>query len=181
MCFYFETLNGVIIMNRKKFIINSITTIAGVSISGNTFGYSQGNVDLDYDEKLIKEFVLAGHNNLSKTKELLEEYPNLISSRHHWGNGDFEEAIEGASHVGNKDIAEYLIGKGARINIFTLTMLGKTEIVKSILEQFPNLVYAKGPHGFSLLHHAKAGGKDSEALYYHLTELGLGEMKFKLN
>ena len=27
---------------------------------------------------------------------MLSEYPNLIYSRYDWGNGDFEEAIEGA-------------------------------------------------------------------------------------
>lgn len=34
-------------------------------------------------------------------------------------------------------------------------MLGKTELVKPVLEEYPNLISAKGPHGFSLLHHAK--------------------------
>jgi hypothetical protein len=68
-------------------------------------------------------------------KELLEQYPNLIYSRYDWGNGDFEEAIEGAGHVGNKEIAQWLIEKGARPNLFVMTMLGETAIVKSVIEK----------------------------------------------
>ena len=69
---------------------------------------------------------------------MLEEYPNLIYGPYDWGKGDFEEAIEGAGHLGNKEIAEYLISKGARLNLFVMKMLGKTELVKPILEAYPN-------------------------------------------
>lgn len=97
-----------------------------------------------------------------------------------WGGGDFETALEGAGHVGDKEIANYLIGEGARANIFALTMLGKTQIVKPVLEEFPNLIFSKGPHGFTLLHHAKVGGKDSEELYDYVQTKGLSEMKIKI-
>ena len=30
-----------------------------------------------------------------------------------WGGGDYESGIEAAGHVGNKEIAAYLLGKGA--------------------------------------------------------------------
>lgn len=110
----------------------------------------------------MKEFVVAGHKDLNKVKEMLSDHPNLIYSRHDWGNGDFEEVIEGAGHLGNKEIANYLIDQGARINLFVLAMLGKTKLVKPVLEVYPALLMAKGAHGFTLLHHAKVGGDDAK-------------------
>jgi len=111
---------------------------------------------------------------------MLEEYPNLIFSRYDWGNGDFEEAIEGAGHVANKEIANYLIEKGARPNLFVLTMLGETSIVKSVIEKYPSLLTAKGPHGLSLLHHATKGGEGSKELLEYFKQKGLSEMQYKI-
>ncbi|MBD3165705.1 ankyrin repeat domain-containing protein [bacterium] len=106
----------------------------------------------------VEEFVKAGHNNLPRTKEMLEREPGLLNAAWDWGDGDFETALGGASHVGNREIARYLIGEGARMNLFTSTMLGEVEIVKPWLDAYPDLVHSKGPHGLSLLHHAERGG-----------------------
>ena len=129
---------------------------------------------------IVKEFVIAGHGNFPKVQEMLKTYPNLIYSKYDWGNGDFEAAIEGAGHVGNKEIADYLLTAGSRVTIYVLTMLGKTELVKPILETYPALLTAKGPHGFTLLHHAKVGGEASQELYAWLQEKGLKEDWVKL-
>src|SRR6188474_538483 len=96
--------------------------------------------------ELVKAFVGAGHNDLEKVKQMLKETPSLLYAKWDWGGGDFESALEGAGHVGNKDIANHLISIGARTNLFVLTMLGKTEIVKSYLEAYPDYLMAKGPH-----------------------------------
>jgi hypothetical protein len=129
---------------------------------------------------LVKDFVIAGHGNFAKVKEMLQETPNLIYTKFDWGTGDYEAAIEGAGHVGNKEIANYLLEAGARITLYVLTMLGKTELVKPVLEQYPVLIKAKGPHGFTLLHHAKVGGEDGEELYAYLQEKGLKDDWIKL-
>jgi hypothetical protein len=133
-----------------------------------------------YPVDTVKDFVIAGHGNLSRVKELLEAYPNLLYSRYDWGNGDFEEAIEGAGHVGNKEIAEWLIDKGARPNLFVMTMLGETSIVKSAIEKYPPLLQAKGAHGLTLLHHAIKGGERSKELADYFKEKGLSEMQIKI-
>lgn len=52
-------------------------------------------------------------------------------------------------------------------------MLGKTNLVKPTLEAYPELVFAKGPHGFTLLHHAKMG--EAKELQDYLLEKGLKE------
>jgi hypothetical protein len=132
------------------------------------------------DKDLVKEFVVAGHNNIEKVKQLLQEHPTLLYATWDWGGGDFETALEGAGHLGNKEIAHYLIGLGARTNLFVLTMLGKTGIVKPFLEQFPQFVKARGPHGFTLLHHAQKGGDDAKELLDFLQSRGLKETKLAL-
>jgi hypothetical protein len=116
----------------------------------------------------VKEFVGAGHNDLVKVKKLLEEFPGLLYATWDWGGGDFETALEGAGHVGTKDVANYLIGQGARTNLFVLTMLGKTQLVKAWLETYPDYLNAKGPHGYTLLHHAQRGGEDAKELLDYL-------------
>ncbi|MGO4921554.1 hypothetical protein [Maribacter spongiicola] len=137
-------------MNRKSFIKKGIISSVGLGlIPSLSFGANQIDPE-PYKVELIKEFVLAGHFNLDKVKSMLIDYPNLIYSRYDWGNGDFEEAIEGAGHKGNKEVANYLIEKGARVNLFVLTMLGKTNLVKPILEAYPNLNILKGSSRFDL-------------------------------
>ena len=165
-------------MTRKNFIHRALVGFSTLAAVPSLLRAQAGPAVPPLDPELVKEFVGAGHNNLDRVRELLAEQPNLIYSRHDWGNGDFEEAIEGAGHVGNREIAEFLISQGARVNLFVLTMLGQTELVKPVLEQYPALIFAKGAHGFTLLHHAQRGG--AEDLMAYLEEKGLRETQIKL-
>jgi hypothetical protein len=99
---------------------------------------------------------------------------NLVFSKL-TGTGYFEEAIEGAGHMGNRAIAEFLIDSGSRVTLFVLAMLGRTDLVRPVLEAYPKLIFASGPHGFTMLHHAKLAGKGGEPLYSYLQEKGLKE------
>ncbi|MBV6405561.1 MAG: ankyrin repeat domain-containing protein [Flavobacteriales bacterium] len=129
---------------------------------------------------LVQEFVRAGHGELDTVQRLLKEHPGLLNTSHDWGGGDFETALEGAGHVGDRAVAEYLIGQGARANIFVLTMLGRTVEVKALLAAFPNLLRSKGPHGLTLLHHAQRGGGPAMPLLDHLMALGLSEVRLPM-
>ncbi len=80
--------------------------------------------------------------------------------------------IDAASHMGRRDIALFLIGKGARTDIFSVAMLGRLEIVQSILTAYPHLLQSKRPHGISLLDHAKAGGEEAVAVLKYLETSG---------
>lgn len=167
-------------MNRKSFIKSGLTSSLGITLLPTlVYGGLQEDPE-PIETAIVKEFVIAGHKNLSKVKEMLAERPNLISSRYDWGKGDFEEAIEGAGHLGDKEIAEYLIDQGARVNLFVLTMLGKTHLVKPVIEEYPRLLMAKGAHGFTLLHHAKVGGENSMELFDYLNEKGLTVTKMNI-
>ena len=111
-----------------------------------------------FDRARVKRFVIAGHVNLPAVKAMLAEEPNLINGAIDWGNGDFETALGGASHMGRRDIAEYLLEHNARMDIFAATMLGEIDIVKAAVAAFPNIVQVPGPHGIPLIVHAEKGG-----------------------
>ncbi|MDQ4123204.1 MAG: ankyrin repeat domain-containing protein [Acidobacteriota bacterium] len=120
---------------------------------------------------MVNEFVIAGHGDLEKVKKLLAQEPNLINAAWDWGSGDWETALGGASHVGNKTIALYLLEKGARIDLFAAAMLGKLSIVKAAIEAFPENRKITGPHGITLLDHAKVGKEDAVAVVKYLESL----------
>ena len=166
-------------MNRKTFLVKAVGgAVRGSTIPALAFSSLQQESP-PFDVKLVKDFVVAGHKDLQAVKEMLKDHPNLKYCRYDWGNGDFEEAIEGAGHLGNKDIANYLISQGARVNLFVLTMLGKSDLVTLTLEAYPQLIFAKGPHGFTLLHHARVG--EAQELYDYLTKMGLKETKVAMD
>ena len=122
-------------------------------------------------DDLVKEFVGAAHGNPERTRELLGNEPGLLNATWDWKAGDFETAIGGAGHMGRRDIAEFLIERGARADIFAAAMLGQLVIVRDWLTLQPKLIDAKGPHGISLHAHAKAGGKEAEKVLDYLQSL----------
>ena len=120
---------------------------------------------------LVQDFVMYSHSDLTMVKRLLDKEPGLLHSHMDWGGGDFESGLGAASHVGNRAIAEFLLSKGARIDIFCAAMLGQLDVVKGLLTAFPNLIDAKGPHGIGLHLHAKFGGKQAEPVLDYLQSL----------
>lgn len=124
------------------------------------------------EAKLVQEFVSVAHSDLNRVKELLAQEPALVNATWDWGGGDFEMAIGGAGHMGRKDIALWLLEQGGRMDIFVAAMLGRRDIVEPTLKAFPHLVQSKGPHGISLLRHAKAGGAENSEFAAWLESLG---------
>jgi hypothetical protein len=111
--------------------------------------------------ELVKEFVIAAHVDLDKTKALLTETPALLNATWDWGGGDFEMAIGGAGHMGRRDIALFLISQGGRFDLFVAAMLGRLDVVKPMLTAFPYLAASRGPHGIPLMVHAQKGGQEA--------------------
>src|ERR1700736_5413010 len=127
--------------------------------------------DPQIDRARVKRFVIAGHFNLDAVKEMIAADPNLINGAIDWGNGDFETALGGASHMGRRDIAEFLLEHNARMDIFAATMLGHLDIVKAAVAAFPNIVHVPGPHKIPLIVHAQKGGAHAEAVLAFLHTL----------
>lgn len=170
-------------MNRKYFLQKTALS-AGIFIAHPAIGAAQDKQQPPKPDPLpadkVKDFVIAGHGNFGTVKQLLLEMPTLLYATYDWGGGDFETALEGAGHVGNKEIARHLITAGARANLFVLTMLGETALVKSWLELHPQYLTARGPHGLTLLHHAQKGGEESRELAAYLQSKGLTTTKMPL-
>ncbi|MEO9484738.1 MAG: hypothetical protein ABJG47_14865 [Ekhidna sp.] len=109
------------------------------------------------DPELVSEMVGKSHFDLSRVRQLVKERPELARATWEWKFGDFESAIGAASHVGRRDIIQFLINQGANPDIFTFATLGSYEIVKGMVELFQGIQRTLGPHGISLLNHARAG------------------------
>jgi len=124
------------------------------------------------DPEIVKTFVSAGHRDLAKVKELLAQYPLILNALVDLGKGDWESALGAASHVGNKEIAQFLIEAGARPDIFCAAMMGAREVVLSTIKFSPQAANARGPHGLMLLYHVGYTGDVvvAEALAPHITE-----------
>lgn len=120
---------------------------------------------------LVQEFVGNAHGNLDRVRELLTQEPGLINATWDWGGGDFETGLGAASHMGRKDIANFLLEHGARLDIFAAAMLGKLEIVKAALEAYPDMIKTPGPHGIPLITHAEAGGGDAKTVFEFLASI----------
>ena len=124
------------------------------------------------DPALVREMVGVSHSNLKRVRELLELKPGLVRASIDWGFGDWETALGAASHVGNRDIAELLLAGGAEPTIHSAAMLGHLEVVQAMVMAMPGVQRQYGPHGITLLAHAKAGGEKAAAVTSYLTELG---------
>jgi hypothetical protein len=120
---------------------------------------------------LVQEFVGNAHGNLERVKELLTQEPALVNATWDWGGGDFETALGAAAHMGRKDIANFLLAHGARLDIFAAAMLGQLEIVKAALTAYPEALKTPGPHGIPLIVHAEKGGDDALAVLEYLQGL----------
>lgn len=106
----------------------------------------------------IREFVIAGHGDLSKVQAMLAKNPELLNASHEWSENDTETAVQAAAHVGNAAIAEYLLAQGAPLEICTAAMLGRIETVAAMLDTAPHLIQAAGAHHIPLLTHAALSG-----------------------
>lgn len=120
---------------------------------------------------LVQEFVSKAHADLDGVKQLLAQEPGLINSAWDWGGGDWESGLGAAAHMGSRDIAEFLLENGARLDLFAAAMLGNLEIVKAALAAYPDAINIPGPHGIPLIAHAQAGGDAALPVFEYLNSL----------
>jgi ankyrin repeat protein len=105
-------------------------------------------------DEQVREFVIAGHGNFNRVKQMLLQNPSLLNAGYKWKETDIETAIQAAAQVGNKSIAEYLLQHGSPLHICTAAMLGRRDQVRSWLDSDPRQAKALGAHGIPLLPHA---------------------------
>ena len=187
---------------RRRFIKSSAFGLIGITALGNASAQgvinkseTENNAEqLFYrypgiNDSMASGIVGASHGNFDKVKELVNNRPELAGASWDWGFGDWETALGAASHVGRRDIAEFLMSHGARPDIFTYTMMGMLKSVQEIIETVPGIQTHGGPHGITLLQHAKnrLESKDISApdaanvksVITYLESLGNADMKPK--
>ena len=155
------------LISRRKVLQSSALGMLGLSLpfSANSFIVERNHMVSgkpypaypSLEPELVNEVVGKSHFDLDTVKQLVEKRPELARATWEWRFGDFESAVGAASHVGRRDIIQYLLSKGATPDIFTFATLGAFETVKGIIELSPGIQTSLGPHGISLLSHAKAG------------------------
>lgn len=157
-------------LSRKKFI-----ALAATGSLATLFGQTPQPKKPKGDPlpgELVKEWVSKAHSDFARVQELFVQEPQLLNASWDWGGGDFETALEAAGHVGNREIAEFLLAKGARMNVFCAAMLGRLDIVKAVLQAYPELKHSAGPHGLKLIHHANKGGDAAKKVLKYLQKIG---------
>jgi hypothetical protein len=122
------------------------------------------------DAPLVEEFVSKAHGDLEAVRGLLEREPALVNASWDWGGGDWETGLGAAAHMGEREIALFLLERGARLDVFAAAMLGYTDVVGAALAERPETAAALGPHGIPLLVHAKQGGEEAREVLTLLEE-----------
>lgn len=123
------------------------------------------------DPTLVHEFVLHAHSDLNRVNALLDQEARLVNAAWDWGGGDWETALGAAAHMGHQDIAQALLARGARLDLFAAAMLGKLEIIQAVLAAFPDALQTPGAHGIPLVQHARAGGEAAASVLAYLESM----------
>jgi uncharacterized protein len=89
---------------------------------------------------------------------MLQEQPELLNVAYEWNTNDKETAIQAAAQVGSAAVAEFLLAKGAPLEICTAAMLGRSTEVRDRLNENPQTANEVGAHGIPLLPHAVWSG-----------------------
>jgi len=140
---------------RRTFLAAGVGVGLGV-VGGGRLAVGQSEKPPALDKELVAEFVGVCHRDLDRATELLDREPALIRAAHDWGGGDFETGLGAAAHTGRKPIARLLLDRGAPMDLFAAAMLGELGVVRSVIEGMPEQARALGPHGISLMRHARA-------------------------
>ncbi len=163
------------IHSRRSFLAFVPTTLVAASQAGQGGGAPEAPQLTSFptqEPDLVREMVTVSHFNLARVKELVGRHQTLAKAAWDWGFGDWESALGAASHIGNRDIAEFLLANGARPTIFSAAMLGQVDVVKAFVTGSPGVQRTKGPHSITLLRHAVAGGPRAQAVVDYLKSVG---------
>ncbi len=169
-------------VSRRTVLIAPAIGVAAVAMGSSVHGaFAPGEVPdakgswpafPHLDSKLVAEVVGKAHFDESRVRELVEAHPPLVNAWWDWGFGDLESPLGAASHTGRRAIAEFLLERGARIDIFAAAMLGYTDVVKAFVTARPGVQRTLGPHCIPLLAHAKVGGDKAKDTFDYLKSLG---------
>ena len=181
-------------MNRRLFLVSSASLVATAPLAALISSHFNQQVDPAatagprpkvpakppaLPPEKVQQTVGQAHRSLESVRQLVEATPLLANASWDWGGGDFETPLQAAAHTGGHAIAEYLLSKGARLDIYAAAMLGQLDFLKAVLALDPKSHEIPGPHGFTLLHCAKQGGAKSRPVYDWLLASGVPDVTFR--
>jgi len=139
-------------LSRRSLLLSSVPLVLSAAPArGNAPETSRPGPFPAQDPEMVREMVGVSHGQVARVKELVGMHRTLA-----------------ASHVGNREIAEFLLANGARPTIFSAAMLGHLDAVKAYIAASPGVQKIKGPHSITLLRHAMAGGVEAKPVLEYL-------------
>lgn len=101
-------------------------------------------------KSLIHEFVDAAHydRELPKLKAMLKKYPALLTANR--GGGDPENAMGAALHMRATKVINFLVSKGAEVDAFVASCLGRKKELETMLADDPKLATANNKHSHGI-------------------------------
>ena len=106
------------------------------------------------EESVVEDLVGNAHGNLARVRELLDAHPDALNLCAPWN----ETAVEAATQMGNKQIIDFLVARGAPVDFFTACVLGRVDDVAAELAADPARAGARGVHDLPALYFAAIGG-----------------------
>ncbi len=175
-------------MNRRAFLTNSTAALAAGLLAPTLFAQESTPPPAGVPKAppkppalpadKVKSVVGKSHSSLDDVRALVEETPLLVNAVWDWGGGDFETPLQAAAHTGRRPIAEFLLSKNARFDLYAAAMLGELDQVKALLAADPvRLAAVPGPHGFTVYHCAKQGGDQAKSVVDWLASVGVPTTK----
>ena len=153
-------------IGRRSFIAATVAGSAAFAWKpGGSLAQDPETPPAQLEPESVREFVGKSHFDFDRVKELTKQEPMLVNASWDWGDGDWETGLGAAAHTGRRNIAEFLLENGSRIDAFAAAMLGITPVVKTLLDSQDNLNDVRGPHKIPLLSHAIVGGQKSDDVF----------------
>lgn len=114
-------------------------------------------------QEIVDRFVGVCHGNLDQVRTLLDQYPSLINA----ASALKETGVQAAAHVGNRAIVEFLLSRGAPMDVTVAAMLGKKDEVARMLDEDPSRAHATGAHAIPAIFFASLSGDTEIAGMLH--------------
>jgi ankyrin repeat protein len=99
------------------------------------------------------------HGDFDRVRSALEEHPGCVVALNALDPERMEETPQrAAAHLRCREILEFMLSRGVKLDIFMACALGLRECVQELLERDPALANARGGHGIHVLNHASDTG-----------------------
>lgn len=104
-----------------------------------------------YTQEEGNQFIIDCHTNFNAVKEKVAVNPEIVNA---YNEEAIESALGAAGHMGRRDIAEFLLNGGARLELAAAAMLNMQDYVAGEISNDSALAMSGGAHGIPVAFHA---------------------------